>query len=259
MTSFLIEQVNAPASSREARVQDAMRRRTADELAGRTVWCANALEAGRGSAGWMHEHLRWTSESGTGADSLDVPASEQVRRLAERLDAMMTGTAERPARLDTHDHEIYAEGMGGAGAAIEGRIRPDDVVMLHDPATTTIADAVRDRGAHAVWQLRMTAGERSAVAEARAFLAGHTASIDALVVITPQRPRRGVRMMRIAAVIPAGDIVAAKDVALDEPASPETVTPSDLGLSSLLAFLLEADRAETVGGTRRPRPVVSPH
>jgi hypothetical protein len=38
VTSFLIEQVNAPASSREARVLDAIRRRTADRLAGRTVW-----------------------------------------------------------------------------------------------------------------------------------------------------------------------------------------------------------------------------
>lgn len=263
MTSFLIEQVNAPASSRDARVLDAIRRRTADGLAGRTVWCAAALPAGRGSAQRLRDHIRWTQESGVGSERLDVPAGAPLRRLAQGLEEMMTGSAARPARLDAEDRETYADGVADGEAAVEGRVRPDDVVVLHDPATATIAEAVRDQGAHAVWQLRLTTGSRAAIAEALAFLSGYTSHVDAFVMTYPQRPRHGVQVTRIAAVIPAGGIVAAKDVAFDEPVGaagpPETVPSGDIGLSSLLAYLVEADRAECVGGTLGPRPVVSPH
>jgi trehalose synthase len=176
---------------------------------------------------------------------------------------MLTGSAARPARLDAEDREIYAEGVADGEAAVEGRVRPDDVVVLHDPATATIADAVRDQGAHAVWQLRLTNGRRGAVAEALGFLSGYTTHVDAFVMTYPQRPRRGVQVTRIVAVIPAGDIVAAKDVAFDErfgeTGSPDAVPSGDLGLSSLLAYLVEADRAECVGGTRSPKPSVSAH
>jgi trehalose synthase len=263
VTSFLIEQVNAPASSREARVLDAIRRRTADRLAGRTVWCATAIPAGQGSAQRLRDRLRWTRESGVASEALAVPAAAPLRRLAQGLEEMLTGSAARPARLDAEDREIYAEGVADGEAAVEGRVRPDDVVVLHDPATATIADAVRDQGAHAVWQLRLTNGRRGAVAEALRFLSGYTTHVDAFVMTYPQRPRRGVQVTRIVAVIPAGDIVAAKDVAFDErfgeTGSPDAVPSGDLGLSSLLAYLVEADRAECVGGTRSPKPSVSAH
>jgi trehalose synthase len=259
VTSFLIEQVNAPASSREARVLEAMRQRTADELAGRTVWSATGIPAGRGSAQRLRDRLHWTRESGVGSETLDIPTGAPLRRLAQGLEEMMTGSAARPATLDAHDREIYAGGVAGGDAEVEGRVQRGDVVLLHDPVTATIADAVRDQGAHAVWQLRVTAGNRAAAAEAIAFLSDYTAHVDAFVMTYPQRPRHGMQVTRIVAVIPAGDIVAAKDVAFDEGGSPEALPSGDLGLSSLIAYLIEADRAECVGGTRRARPVVAAH
>jgi trehalose synthase len=263
MTSVLIEQVNAPASSRDARVREAVRRRTADELAGRTVWSATAIPAGRRSAQGLGERLRWVRESGVGTRTLDMPAAPPLRRLAQGLEEMMTGSAAQPGRLDAHDQEIYATGVSDGDAALEGRVRPGDVVVLHDPATATMADAVRDQGAHAVLQLRVTGAGRGAAAEAIAFLSGFTGHVDAFVMTVPQAPRRGVRVTRIAAVIPAGHMVAAKDVAVDapagEPGSPEALPSHDLGLTSLLAYLLEVDRAECVGGTRHARPAVAAH
>lgn len=263
MTSFLIEQVNAPASSRDARAREAVRQRTADELAGRTVWSVTALPAGRGSAQRLRERLRWARESGVSSRTLDVAPAAPLRRLAEGLESMLSGAAGGPAELGAHDHEIYAGGLADAGGPMQGAVRPGDVVVLHDPATATMADAVRDQGAHAVLQLRVATAGRAAAAEAIAFMSGYTGHVDALVISYPQAPRRGARMTRIAAMIPAGDIVAAKDVAMDEPiaepGSPESVRSSDLGLTSLLAYLLEVDRAECVGGTRHARPVVAAH
>jgi trehalose synthase len=260
MTSFVVEQVGAPTSTRDARVADAIRRRTVDELAGRTVWCATTIPAGEGSAERLRDRLRWTSESGVGAEALDIPADARLRKLSAGLEAMLTGSAARPARLDAGDREIYAGGHAGGDAAIEHRVRAGDVVFLHDPATAGVADAVREQGAHAIWQLRVGATGEAGAAHALAFLGEFTAALNAIVTASSLPPRRGVRVTRFTAVIPAADVVAAKDVVhAGEPTRPDGVPAGDLGLSSLLAYLLEADRAESVGGTLHPRPAVSPH
>jgi hypothetical protein len=108
-------------------------------------------------------------------------------------------------------------------------VRPDDIVVLHDPLAGAPAEAIRQRGAHVILA-------RSADAP--------TPAISAYVFSIAT----GAGAHLIAAVIPCAGIVAVK-----------TVRGTDyraIGWSSLLADVVARDREECVGGTLHPRPAV---
>jgi hypothetical protein len=118
-------------------------------------------------------------------------------------------------------------------------VHEDDVVLLHDALTALLAEAVRERGAHAVWCVSVAAPARSGpgAREAWRFLRSLTTGVDAYVT----RWGRG-----LAAVMPSADLVTAR-------AEPDT----KLGWIGVLADVVRGDRDETVGGTRHPRPAVA--
>lgn len=111
-------------------------------------------------------------------------------------------------------------------------VRPDDVVVLHDAPGPELAGAIRDRGAHVVWRV--------------ASPLDHAAAIDAYVLTG----RSAAGAVLVAAVIPSAGVVDVKAMR----GGGEYV---DFGWSSLLADVVRADRAESVGGTLRPRPAVA--
>jgi hypothetical protein len=113
------------------------------------------------------------------------------------------------------------------GPALEGiaAVARDDVVVLHDPFAVGVAEAIRERGAHAL--LRPSA-PATALPPADAYL----------VEWSPAR---------IAAVIPAVRLIDAKQ--LDS-------ASRSLAWNCLLADIVRSDREETVGGVFHPRPTI---
>jgi hypothetical protein len=110
-------------------------------------------------------------------------------------------------------------------------VRPDDIVVVHDPLTEARAEAIRARGAHAVWHV---VAPREPLAAIDAYvMTGRTAD-EALIVV---------------AVMPRAGIVAAKEI---------QGTYRDVGWTSLLADVVRTDRDECVGGTLHARPAVAP-
>ena len=182
---------------------------------------------------------------------LEVPADARLRDLAERLDAMLEGSS--PSGLGAAERELCAEGVSGSEELV-GAVGPDDVVVVHDTLTALLAEALRERGAHAVWHVSFApAPSPAAVAAARTFLRRYTSLMDAYVMTwSPPAGRTGAVVERIAALMPSTDAVAAKDI----PATYAGGEPRLLGWSTVLADVVHGDRAETVGGTRHPRPTV---
>lgn len=239
MTSLLIQYFGAPSSGREARALDSARRRAVDELAGRTVWCASGLRASGDSAGLLRSSLRWAGDDGVVASRLDVLAGEPLQELAERLDEMLHGAPY--ARPGAGEQEICADGMRGGETLIGPDVRADDVVVVHDPLTALLAQAIRERGAHAVWHVGIAPGAPgAAVRDALAFVRRFTSGLDAYVL------RSGAH---VTALMPSADIVADAEVHGDP--------YRDVGWGSTLAAVVHADRDETVGGTRHARPAVA--
>jgi hypothetical protein len=250
MTAVRSDRIGPPTGLHERRVLDWLRSRGGDALAGRAVWCAAALPGGHAAGRRLGELLKGDLETlPLAVDAADPPAG-----LARQLDAMLAGVPP-PRSLGAAARTEYVRGAELAEPALGGRVRPGDVVVLHDSFTVSFAAALRDRGAHAVWHLRGRSGSRApCVREALDFLdRGGADVVDAVVV----DGRIGVDgPVRVTALVPAAGLLDIREV---RPGGDAARPEERLALAwiSLLGDILEEDRTDHVGGTIRVRPVVA--
>jgi hypothetical protein len=195
VASLVVERFRAPSGTRDARALDSARKRIVADLAGRTVWCASAHSEGGAAARRLRGYLAWADDDGVAAAWCELPET------------------------------------GDAGNDVAD-VQPGDIVVLHDPLTAAPAEAIRARGAHAVWQVNAPHD--------------HAPAVDAYVMAT-RTPDGG---YLVAALMPWAGIMAAKVVRSD--------AYRDVGWSSLLADVVRSDRSECVGGTLHARPTVAP-
>jgi hypothetical protein len=261
MPSVTIQHVDAPSGGRESRAFSRARARAIDGLAGRTVWCATALPAGHTAARSLRERLGAAGD--VHAHSLDVTAEERLQDLARRLDAMLRLAAAvaspigpgREPLFGAAERDVYGQAQGEGEAMLGDGVAPGDVVVLHDALAAVLAQAVRERGAHVVWDVMLAATPGHVAAhDAWDFLRPYTSAIDAFVMSWLERGPRGWPVERIAAAMPAADAVSAADV----PGGDAGGEPCQiLGWSSVLADVVGEDRTQHVGGTRHARPAVA--
>jgi hypothetical protein len=250
MAAVRADRFDAPSGVHDARVLAWTRSVADDSLAGRTVWCAAALPAGRVAANRLLGLLRGRLV----ARPLGVAAPEPPASLAGTLDAMLAG-AGRPLPLGAAAREAFERGADEAETTVAERIAPGDVVVLHDTLTLLLARPVRERGAHAVWNVAAPRGSLApGFRAAQTFLDPHAAAVDAFVIAWRER-RVGVD--RVAALLPAAGLVDVKDVATSG-GHREHAQRRALAWTSILGDVVEADRDDCVGGTLHVRPAVAP-
>jgi trehalose synthase len=247
VTSLDLEHFGPPSTTREARVLAYAEECAADELCAHRIWCATALPAGHRAAHVLRERLRRLAEPAGAPRELAVATGELSLELARRLDRMLRGRSSDSESLGSAERAICTEVREDGDALVGRHVQRDDVVVLHDPLTALLAEAVRERGAHAVWSVELQmAHTRGAAARARTFLNDYTGPVHAYVLASSHV---------VAALIPSTGVVAAKEI--------DTTPPYDagrrdrLGWAAALADALRDDRAETVGGVLHARPSVA--
>lgn len=249
MVAVRSDRIEVPAGLHQERVLAWMRSLADDALAGRTVWCAAALSGGHAAGLRLRELLH----GDLNVRPLAVEAAEPRAALSRQLDAMLAGVPS-PQPLGAAARAAYARGAELAGPSV-GRVAPGDVVVLHDCFTVSLAAPLRERGAHAVWHLRMRSGSRvPCVRAAMAFLdQGGAAAVDA-VVIDEWEGVDGKE--RVTALVPAAGLL---DVRAISASGGDAARARRVGLAwtSLLGDIVEEDRTDHVGGTIRARPVIA--
>ncbi|HEV7615476.1 MAG TPA: hypothetical protein VGO36_04530 [Solirubrobacterales bacterium] len=249
MAAVRNERIGDPIGLHERRVLAWLRSRGSDVLSGRVVWCASAHDGGH-TAG---RRLRELLDDDLEVAPLAVNAPEPPAVLARRLDAMLAGVPS-PRSLGAAARTAYARSAELAEPALDRKVRPGDVVVLHDCFTVSSAAALRERGAHAIWHLRRGSGSHApCVGAAIDFLhRGGAGAVDAVVAHERQRnDEEGL----ITAFLPAAQLLDIRELSLEgDAARAERVA---LAWISLLGDIVEEDRADHVGGTIQARPVVA--
>ncbi|MEA2306137.1 MAG: hypothetical protein QOH43_3417 [Solirubrobacteraceae bacterium] len=244
MTSVTIEHFAVPSSSRAGRELAWLRAWAADELAGRTVWCAAAPDGqGQAAAHELQDSLLQAGDAAA-ADGLDVTAAEPLRAAAVRVEALLEGAA--ASGVDPADQAAFLEGALDCEELAGTRIGPDDVVVVHDALSALLAQAVRARGAHVVWHEQpATAPPQASTRQARTLLRRCAGGFDAYLVTW--------QMGHVAAAMPSASHVEAKEVL----PGPGARGSRSLAWTVALADVVATDREEHVGGTLRSRPAVA--
>jgi hypothetical protein len=240
MTSLLFENFAGYSGARDSRVLALARARADEGLAGRSVWCATASRSSVARA----RELRECVPAALQASPIELAADEPLRRIGERLQAVLAEPG--ASALDRGDAEELAGAVVRGELIVGDGVGSGDVVVLDDPLAVVLAPALRDRGAHAVLEVRPgSVPGRASLGVAEAILERCGAAVDARVMIL----RAGTT--RIAALISSEDVVAAKEI------TARGSQPDQICWTTVLAEIVELDCSETVGGRFHPRPTVA--
>jgi hypothetical protein len=243
MSDLLFENFADYSGTRDSRVLALARARADESLAGRCVWWV-ALESSAARTQALPESVPAARHAGL----LELAPGEPLRRIARRLEALLKRRGSDA--LDREDAHELADAVLRGEQIVGHAVGSGDLVLLDDPLGLVLAPAVRERGAHAVLEVRPgSARARASVGAAAPVLALCGGALEARVMVWQERGRAGAR--RIAELVTSGDVVAAKEI------TARGAHPDEICWTTMLAEIAELNHSETVGGRMHVRPTVA--
>jgi trehalose synthase len=150
-------------------------------LAGRTIWNVNSTATGGGVAEMLQVLVGYITDLGIPASWLVITGDAEFFAITKRLHNQIHGD---PAGgpLGAAEAHHYTQMLTANAVELLGRIRPGDVVLLHDPQTAGLVEPLARAGARVVWRCHIGADwENDATRAAWDFLRPHLASAHGYV------------------------------------------------------------------------------
>jgi trehalose synthase len=156
--------------------------RARDRLAKRVFWNVNSTAVGGGVAEMLPSLLAHARSVGIDTRWIVIEGNPDFFRVTKRLHHALHGSAGDGTPLDEKAREIYEATMRHNAPDLAALTRPGDVVLLHDPQTAGLAEALTNAGAQVVWRCHIGSDEPSEEAmHGWKFLAPYLAPIPLFV------------------------------------------------------------------------------
>jgi trehalose synthase len=140
-------------------------------LGGRTVWCVNSTARGGGVAEMLHTLVAYAAGTGVDIRWLVLGGDPDFFAVTKRLHNRLHGVAGDGGPLDAGARATYDATLARHRDEVAARVRPGDIVLLHDPQTAGLVECLRERGALVVWRCHIGLDERNVhTSQAWAFL-----------------------------------------------------------------------------------------
>ncbi len=203
-------------------------------LAGRAVWNVNSTARGGGVVELLRPLLGYARGVGVDARWVVIDGTPAFYDVTKRIHNQLHGFEGDRDPLDERARRIYEDELAENAAAFAPRIRPGDVVILHDPQVAGMAPALRPLTAALIWRCHVGVDEpNDLVREAWSFLRPYVSPADVYVFSREAFVWEGLDRDRLAIITPTIDVFTPKNYDLE----PETV------LAVLRASALVADGA----------------
>jgi trehalose synthase len=187
-------------------------------LAGRVIWNVNSTAKGGGVAEMLQSLIAYVRGAGLDARWLVIPGSPEFFRVTKRIHNFLHGSTGDGGRLDEEARRIYEQVLQPSGEALAAEVSPGDVVLLHDPQTAGLTEAVRKAGAFAVWRCHVGLDRPDDIARtAWRFLSPYLANVDAYVFSRSEFAWEGLERSRIWIIPPSIDAFSPKNSELAAP------------------------------------------
>jgi trehalose synthase len=150
-------------------------------LAGRTIWNVNSTATGGGVAEMLEVLVGYITDLGISVGWLVITGDAEFFAITKRLHNQIHGDL-AGGPLGAADAQHYTRMLTANAAEFLGRIRPGDVVLLHDPQTAGLAGPLVRAGALVVWRCHIGADwENDATRAGWDFLRPHLTSAHGYV------------------------------------------------------------------------------
>jgi trehalose synthase len=126
--------------------------RGASELEGRVIWNVNSTARGGGVVELLQPLLGYARGAGVDARWLVISGDAEFFTLTKRLHNHLHGIDGDDGDLGAAERALYERTLARNAAELVPLVHRDDVVILHDPQTAGLVDAVAGTGAKVIWR-----------------------------------------------------------------------------------------------------------
>ena len=181
-------------------------------LAGRTVWNVNSTARGGGVVELLRPLIGYARGVGVDARWVVIDGSPAFYDVTKRIHNRLHGFDGDGGPLDGQAHQIYEDTLAENAAAFAPRVRPGDVVILHDPQSAGMAPALRPVTAALIWRCHVGVDEpNDLVRETWSFLQPYVRRADVCVFSRDAFVWEGLHPDRVAIITPTIDVFTPKN------------------------------------------------
>jgi len=193
--------------------------RAHEAFAGRVIWSVNSTARGGGVAEMLASLIAYSRGAGVDARWVVIAGNEEFFTVTKRIHNMLHGSEGDGLGLGAEDETAYLETSAENARDLVAMVRPDDLVLLHDPQTAGLVAPLRETGAKVVWRCHVGVDLANETARsAWSFLLPYVREADAYVFSRDAFVWEDLDRNRAVIIPPSIDAFSAKNQELSQSA-----------------------------------------
>jgi len=187
----------------------------ARSMRGQTMWHVNTTLTGGGVAEMLGAMLPYVLDAGVDCRWVKAEGGDGFLDITKRLHNMLHGFTGDHGPLGAAEKDAYLAALRDSAEQLAARVRPGDVVFLHDPQTAGLIPAVKAMGATVIWHCHIGADQPTDIMRLGwDFLREAVAQADRYIFSRPQYLWEGLDAGRLNVIQPSINPFSAKNRSL---------------------------------------------
>jgi trehalose synthase len=183
---------------------------------GRVLWNVNSTAQGGGVAEMLVSLLAYARGAGIDARWVVVAGNDDFFVLTKRIHNFLHGSPGDGGALDEDARRVFDEVTEANAAEFRELVKPEDVVVIHDPQPAGLIPAIRDIGCPTVWRCHVGLDRPDPLARrAWEFLIPYVRHANAYVFSREAFEWEGLDKEKITVMAPSIDAFSPKNQELD--------------------------------------------
>ncbi|MGO9488172.1 MAG: glycosyltransferase [Solirubrobacteraceae bacterium] len=184
-------------------------------LRSRTFWNVNSTARGGGVAEMLRSLLGYTRGAGLDTRWVTIKGDARFFRITKRIHNRLHGHDGDDGPLGAAERAIYEDCCTANAELLAERIRPPDIVLLHDPQTAGMIPRLLDTGVPVIWRAHVGVDPPNDLArEAWRFLLPYVELADAYVFSHLAYIWEGLDPAKLSVIAPSIDAFSPKNHAM---------------------------------------------
>ena len=189
-------------------------------LHGRAVWNVNSTSRGGGVVELLGPLVAYARGAGIDARWMVIDGTPEFFTVTKRIHNRLHGAPGDGKPLDQDARRVYEQVLAANAGELAARIRPGDVLILHDPQTAGLVKSMRAAGARVIWRCHVGLDTPNDLArQTWDFLLPYLLDADVYVFSRESFAWEGLDPDRVVVIAPTIDVFSPKNAEHD----PESV------------------------------------